>query len=426
MESGRVRRRGDARVRSSRERRRGLGGRVPLGQRRRRCRRRWTGSRSRGRPPAPVRGSAVGRSSAARGSAASVSWRRRRRLVQILLVSRRGPRGQQRQHGLPVGLAASPRRRGPGWPGPGAAAPGRCPAARSRGRAGRAAAGVVCGGAPSTAAHWLRVAGPEDHPRPGVLPHRVAQQRPALSNWSATTTVTLAARPCRSGTWSSACGSVAAVGGREMGERARAVEQDPQRAPGVLRRGMARLPCPVRRDQPPLGLVRRPLQRGQRPGQPALHRQHAVPSGQAGVLAGAAAVDDQHVAVLQRLERDRAQQGGGAAARLAHGEQVRLGGAGAGTPDHRRRVPLLLPVGDRQGALDRVGVGEAEHRLARGGDEALGGDVGGQRRPGRSRRAGCPPRPRRSGTRGRGPTWRAAAARYRARDSASPSVKYAG
>lgn len=55
-----------------------------------------------------------------------------------------------------------------------------------------------------------------------------------------------------------------------------------------------------------------------------------------------------------------------------------LGGAAPGPPDHRGGVPGHVAVLDRNGPPDRVGVGEAEHGLARGGDEPLGGDGGGQ------------------------------------------------
>ncbi len=64
---------------------------------------------------------------------------------------------------------------------------------------------------------------------------------------------------------------------------------------------------------------------------------------------------------------------------MAHGQQVRLGGADAGAPDDRRHVDPFLSVGQGEGALDLAGVGEAEDGLAGRGDEALGRDVGGQR-----------------------------------------------
>ncbi len=82
----------------------------------------------------------------------------------------------------------------------------------------------------------------------------------------------------------------------------------------------------------------------------------------------------------QGLQGDGAQQGGGAAAGLADGQQVGLGGAGPGAPDHRGHVPGLVALQDGQGPLHSAGVGEAEHGLAGGGDERLGGDARRQRR----------------------------------------------
>lgn len=113
-------------------------------------------------------------------------------------------------------------------------------------------------------------------------------------------------------------------------------------------------------------------------GRPALHGQHAVAPGQERVLAGSAALDDQDVAVLERLEGDGPQQGGGAAAGLPDRQQMGFGGAGAGPPDDRGGVAGGVAVVHRDRALHRVSVGEAQYGLAGGGDEALGADRGGQ------------------------------------------------
>lgn len=157
------------------------------------------------------------------------------------------------------------------------------------------------------------------------------------------------------------------------------VEEDPQGASDVVRRGLPGLPGAVRGDQPALRLVGRPPQARHRARQRALDRQHAVAPRQTGVLAGAAALDDQHVTVLERLEGEGPQQGRGAAAGLADGQQVRLRGARAGAPHHRGFVAPLLAVVEGNGALDAGGIGETEHEFARRGHEALGGDVGGER-----------------------------------------------
>ncbi len=221
---------------------------------------------------------------------------------------------------------------------------------------------------------------PEHDPGPGVLPDGVVQQLQVVELLRHhDRDVRGAPVPQRYLELGEGVG--APVGGREVREHAGPVQQDPQRPPGVLGRGPAGLPGPVRGDQPPLGLARRPLQGGQRPGRTALHGQHARTPRQAGVLPTAAALDDQYLApVLQGLQRDRAQQGRGAAARLADGQQVRLGGAGAGAPDHRRHVARLVALHDGEGALHTAGVGEAEHGLAGRGDERLGGDARRQRR----------------------------------------------
>ncbi len=166
-----------------------------------------------------------------------------------------------------------------------------------------------------------------------------------------------------------------------MGQRGGPVRDDPQRPPGVLRRRTARLPRPVGRDQPPLRLVRRPLQRRHRPREPALHPQHTAAPRQTCELTRPAAVDDQHLAVVQRLERDRPQQRRTARPRLPQHQQMRLGGPLAGAPEHRRRIAflVLVAVHHREGPGDGFGVGEPEDRLAGRGDEALRRDVRGQR-----------------------------------------------
>ncbi len=120
--------------------------------------------------------------------------------------------------------------------------------------------------------------------------------------------MTLAARPCRRGTWSRVLRVLAPVGRGQMAEDAGPVEQDPQGAPGVLGRGVAGLAGPVRGDQPPLRLVGRPFQAGQRAGEPALDGQDTAASGEARVLAGSVALHDQDVTVLEGLESDRAQE----------------------------------------------------------------------------------------------------------------------
>lgn len=92
------------------------------------------------------------------------------------------------------------------------------------------------------------------------------------------------------------------VGGREVPERARAVEQDPQRASDVLGLRMPGLAGPVGGDEPPLGLVSRPFERGEGSRQTALHGQHSVPAGKEAVLAGSAALHHEDVALLERLQ----------------------------------------------------------------------------------------------------------------------------
>ncbi len=167
---------------------------------------------------------------------------------------------------------------------------------------------------------------------------------------------------------------------RQVTQRGGAVDHDPQRPPGVLRHGEPGLPGPVGGDQPALRLPRGPLQRGAGARGGALHGDHAVAPGEAGVLAGGPAVHDQHVAVAQRLQGDAPQQRRRAAAGGAERQQVRLGGAGPGAPHHRRHVAALLALAQRERAGDLGRVGEAEDRLARRGDERLRREVRGQRR----------------------------------------------
>lgn len=178
---------------------------------------------------------------------------------------------------------------------------------------------------------------------------------------------------------------LAAVGRREVAEDRRTVEEEPEGTPGVLRWGVARLPGAVRGDEPALRLVRRPLQARQRARQAALDAQDAVAAGQTCELAAAAALDDQYVAVLEGLQRHRAQQSGRAAAGPADREEMRLGRARTGAPDDRWGVPPLLAEGERERARDPGRVGEAEDGLARSRDETLGGDIGGKRRQHRDR-----------------------------------------
>ncbi len=169
-----------------------------------------------------------------------------------------------------------------------------------------------------------------------------------------------------------------AVGRREMTEDTGAVQQNPQRAADVVRRRAAALAGQIGGDQAALRLVRRPLQGGQRPAEAGLHGENAVPAGESGVLTAPAAVDDDHVTVLEGLQGDRADQGRGAAAGLSDGQQMRFGGAAAGPPDDRRGVHRGVAVAHGDGARDGVRVGEAEDRLAGRGDEALGGDRRGE------------------------------------------------
>ncbi len=168
------------------------------------------------------------------------------------------------------------------------------------------------------------------------------------------------------------------VGGRQVPQRARTVQQDPEGALDVLGLGVSGLAGPVGGDEPPLGLVRRPLECREGACQAALHRQYAVPAGQEAVLAGAAALDDEDVAVLEGLQGERTHQGRAAAAGVPGDQQVGFRRAGAGPPDHRRGVPRPVAVLYRDGARDRVGVGEAQNGLTGGGDEPLGGDRGGE------------------------------------------------
>ena len=176
--------------------------------------------------------------------------------------------------------------------------------------------GVVCGGAPSTARTSPAVAGPSTT-RALVCARTGSLSSSAPSNWSATITVTQAARPCRSGTWSRRWGSsrpsavarwVSAVGRSAMIHSGRRVSS-----------GADRPACRARFAE----ISRRSVsceahcRRRRRAREAALDAQHTPAPGQAGVLAGPAAVDDQHIAVVQRLERKRAQQGGGPRLRAA-------------------------------------------------------------------------------------------------------------
>ena len=137
------------------------------------------------------------------------------------------------------------------WTGP-------CPGGRSRGRGGPGPAGWCAEERPGPRRPARGVARAEHHPRAGVLAVSPRSRRPALSNCSATTTVTSrrAAVPQRD--LEQGLRVRAVLRRREVGEDARAVQEDPQGARGVLRRRAARLPGPVDGDQPPLGLRARP------------------------------------------------------------------------------------------------------------------------------------------------------------------------
>lgn len=115
---------------------------------------------------------------------------------------------------------------------------------------------------------------------------------------------------------------------------------------GVVRRGLAGLTGAVRGDEAPFRLVGGPLQARERPGEPALDGQHTLAAGQAGVLAGARALDDHDVAVLEALQGDRAQERGAAAAGFARDQQMRLRGADPRAPDDRGNVTLFLAIGE--------------------------------------------------------------------------------
>ncbi|QTT72771.1 hypothetical protein J7W19_04380 [Streptomyces mobaraensis NBRC 13819 = DSM 40847] len=170
----------------------------------------------------------------------------------------------------------------------------------------------------------------------------------------------------------------AALTGGEGAERRGAVDDDPQRAADVLGGRTALLPRRVGGHQPPLGLLRGPLQGGRRARRRGLHGQYALPAGEARVLARPAPVDDHHVPVVQGLQQHRAEQRGDAARGPAEGQQVGFGRPLAGAPDDRRHVARAVPVGHRQRPLDGLRVGEAQQDLAGGGHEALRADADGE------------------------------------------------
>ena len=100
-----------------------------------------------------------------------------------------------------------------------------------------------------------RTGGAQHHPGPGVRAAPLAQDSSTPSNCSATTTVTFAARPCRSGTRSSSCGSARpSAAARQLSAAGRSSRIHSGR--GTSSGGaVAGLPGPVGADQPPLGLV---------------------------------------------------------------------------------------------------------------------------------------------------------------------------
>ncbi|KNB49966.1 hypothetical protein AC230_24905 [Streptomyces caatingaensis] len=250
---------------------------------------------------------------------------------------------------------------------PGVAAAGR--RVVGRGGAGRGAEHGV---------HPLGGDGAEHHPGPGVREDRLGQQPGVLQLFADDDRhVRGPAVPQRD--LEQLPGVRQALADGEFGQRGGPVHHDPQRPADVLG---GRTALPARRvdgHQPPLGLPRGPLQRRRAAGRRGLRGRHALPAGQEGVLAGAAAVHHDRVRVRQRLEQHRPQQGRDARRGRPEGQQVRLGGLAAGAPDDGRDVEGALPVGHRQGAPDAGRVREPEDGLARGRHEALGPDAGRQR-----------------------------------------------
>ncbi|MBH1936975.1 hypothetical protein I5Q34_22350 [Streptomyces sp. AV19] len=166
--------------------------------------------------------------------------------------------------------------------------------------------------------------------------------------------------------------------GGQFAQRGGPVHHHPQRAADVLGGRTPLLPRGVGGHEPALRLPRGPLQRRQAAGQRGLRGQHALAAGQAGVLAGAAAVHDDRVAVRERLQQDGAQERRDARRGRPQGQQVRLCGLPAGAPDDRRDVVGALPVGHRQRPLDGGRVREPQDGLARRRHEALRPDPGRQ------------------------------------------------
>ncbi|MBZ4318702.1 hypothetical protein JNW98_04830 [Streptomyces sp. SCA2-4] len=105
----------------------------------------------------------------------------------------------------------------------------------------------------------------QHHPGPGVGEHRLGQQPLALQLFAERDGhVRGPAVPQRHLEQFLRIG--AALAGGEGAQRRGPVDDDPQRAPDLLRGRTALLPRRVGGHQPPLGLLRRPLQGGHRAG----------------------------------------------------------------------------------------------------------------------------------------------------------------